>query len=476
MSGGTLNLRYNRIMGNGADAADRSDAFTNSSARVNAEHNWWGCSAGPSNSACDRVTSTGGSLTSTPWLRDRLTSSMGMTLVTNMGTDLTASFLTNSSGTDVPVEDLARLIGQSVTWGATSGVITIAQTSIQASGTATGEFYATGVGTSTIYARVDNDATSGASSNVLSLTIIKANTITAITSDLPDPSAPGGAVTVSATVTGMFGNAPTAPGGTVTVTDGVDSCTITLPAASCALTLDTIGERNLTATYGGDDNFNGSTSSIATHTVNQVATTTAITSDTPDPSVVGQVVTFSYTVSAVPPGAGTPTGDVTVSNGSQECTGTVAAGNCTITFSAPGTTNFTATYEGDTNYSGSTSSIAAHTVNQAATTTTITSDTPDPSVVGQVVTFSYTVSVVPPGAGTPTGNVTVSNGSQNCTGTVAAGSCTITFSAPDVTNFTASYEGIPTSMAALRLPRFTRFNHCLRWPRSALMQTPVMGS
>jgi CSLREA domain-containing protein len=242
-------------------------ATSPNSATVNAMNNWWGCSTGPSAAPCNRAVASGGPLTYTPWLRDRLTSSLGMTLATNMSTDLTASFLTNSNGTDVPVANLARLIGRSVTWGATLGVISLAQTTVQASGTATGKFRASGVGTSTIYAQVDNDATSGASSNVLSLTIIKADTTTAITSDTPDPSAPGGSVTVNVTVTGAFGNAPTAPGGTVEVSDGVDSCTITLPAASCALALDTPGDRTLTATYSGDANFNGSTSSGVAHTV-----------------------------------------------------------------------------------------------------------------------------------------------------------------------------------------------------------------
>jgi len=48
-------------------------------------------------------------------------------------------------------------------------------------------------------------------------------------------------------------------------------------------------------------------------------------------------------------------------------------------------------------------------------------DAPDPSSKGQQVTVMYSVAVVPPGNGTPTGNVTVSDGVDSCTGTVAAG-------------------------------------------------------
>ena len=54
---------------------------------------------------------------------------------------------------------------------------------------------------------------------------------------------------------------------------------------------------------------------------------------------------------------------------------------------------------------------------------------PDPSVVGQAVTVSFSVTVNAPAAARRPGNVTVSDGTQSCTGTVAAGECTITFTA-----------------------------------------------
>ena len=47
---------------------------------------------------------------------------------------------------------------------------------------------------------------------------------------------------------------------------------------------------------------------------------------------------------------------------------------------------------------------------RADTTTTISRDDPDPSVVGEPVTVRYSVAAAAPGAGTPTGNVTVSDG------------------------------------------------------------------
>ena len=166
--------------------------------------------------------------------------------------------------------------------------------------------------------------------------------------------------------------------------------------------------------------------------------------DTPDPSVVGEPVAVSYTVTANPPGAGTPTGNVTVNASTGEsCTNTVALGTCNITFTTVGTRNLTATYAGDTNFAGSgPSAPLSHTVNQAATTTMVTGDTPDPSVTGEPVAVSYTVTANPPGAGTPTGNVTVNASTgESCTNTVAIGSCSITFMTAGPRNLTATYAG-----------------------------------
>ncbi len=53
----------------------------------------------------------------------------------------------------------------------------------------------------------------------------------------------------------------------MTVSDGVDSCTGTVAAGTCTITLTTSGSRTLTATYAGDSNFNGSTSAGEPHSV-----------------------------------------------------------------------------------------------------------------------------------------------------------------------------------------------------------------
>ena len=91
-------------------------------------------------------------------------------------------------------------------------------------------------------------------------------------------------------------------------------------------------------------------------------TTTTITSNHPSPTKSGVAVTVHYTVTADAPGAGTPTGDVMVTDGVDSCTGTVAAGSCVLTLQTFGTRTLVASYEGDGNFLGSTSLGVQHTV------------------------------------------------------------------------------------------------------------------
>lgn len=94
-------------------------------------------------------------------------------------------------------------------------------------------------------------------------------------------------------------------------------------------------------------------------TVNRADTTTTITGHSPDPSVVGEVVTADFTVTST---GGAPAGNVTVSDGDVNCTATVATGNCLLTFTTAGTRTLTAAYVGDSNFNGSTSTGVSHTV------------------------------------------------------------------------------------------------------------------
>src|SRR4029079_16935169 len=136
---------------------------------------------------------------------------------------------------------------------------------------------------------------------------------------------------------------------------------------------------------------------------------TTITADTPDPSVTGQAYAVTANVTVNAPGTGTPTGTITVSDGTGgTCTITLPATSCNLTSTTAGAKTLTATYNGDANFNASPASGGVtHQVDKADTTTTITSDNPDPSVTGQSVVVNFTVVANAPGSGTPTGNVVV---------------------------------------------------------------------
>src|SRR5205823_9045793 len=117
-------------------------------------------------------------------------------------------------------------------------------------------------------------------------------------------------------------------------------------------------------------------------------------------------------------GSGTPTGTVILSEQKPAYDVSESLEFRRVLFRSPGTRTVTASYPGDGNYATSTSTGVGHTVNQAATATTITSVAPEPSTVGQATTVSFSVTS---SSGTPTGTVTVSDGTEGCSGTVAEG-------------------------------------------------------
>jgi hypothetical protein len=237
-------------------------------------------------------------------------------------------------------------------------------------------------------------ARSSGLSNALSdaFDILPGATTTDITGRNPTSSVTGQSVTVNYDVD------VTAPAsgnltGSVTVSDGLGaSCTggtTNAGTGSCAIVLPTAGARTLTATYGADPNFAGSTSAGVAHTVGKANTNVTITSDEPEPSAVGAGVVVEFTVS-VPGGGAAPTGDVTVtaSGGAEFCTAPVATGSCTITLQASGNRTLTASYPGDANYNEDDGS-EGHVV--SAPTTTSLASSVNPSVTGQQVTFTATV-------------------------------------------------------------------------------------
>jgi len=212
-----------------------------------------------------------------------------------------------------------------------------------------------------------------------------------------------------------------------------------------------VGTHTLTAVYGGDSNFNGSTSIPVVVVVTQVNPTITLTS-APNPSNFGQAVTFTATLA----GSDTvPSGTVTFKDGAQTLgTGTISSGTATFTTSSlsVGTHSITAVYGGDTNNASETSTVVDQVVQKAAVSIAITSSA-NPSTYGQSVTLSVTVTG--PGA-TPSGTITVMDGTTTVgtitldatgkgaisTSPLTAGSHSLTFTYGGDANFTEGSEAL----------------------------------
>jgi hypothetical protein len=89
----------------------------------------------------------------------------------------------------------------------------------------------------------------------------------------------------------------------------------------------------------------------------------------PEPSQLGQPYTVHYSVTS---SSGTPTGNVTVTDGFSSCIGTVAAGSCSLTSNTPGTKTITAAYAGDGHFAPRTAT-ATHLVTNGGALAHLTS-------------------------------------------------------------------------------------------------------
>lgn len=298
----------------------------------------------------------------------------------------------------------------------------------------------------------DNFNTSAASvaiNQVVDLTV----TSDALTA-MPNPGVQGTAETLTDTVTITQGAGT--PAGTVTFTSGTTVLgTANLTAAGTATINPVLAPGNYTivATYSGDTDDAGSQSAPLSLTVENSSTTTV--TSTPDPSLFGQAVTFTVQVTS---GAGgtIPTGTVTIfdtfSGVKNALTGALAldaTGAATFTTSilAVGAHSVTVSYSGDPSHVASTSTdngaLPWSQIVEEQTAVTLTSSV-NPSLVGQSVTFTATVTALNGGGILPDGTVTFMDGAATLfTGQLAGGVITYTTStlANGLHPITAVYSG-----------------------------------
>jgi hypothetical protein len=147
--------------------------------------------------------------------------------------------------------------------------------------------------------------------------------------------------------------------------------------------------------YGGDSNFIGATSTAFTQTVNKATSTTTLTLS-PNPAISGETATLTAQVT---PGA---TGNVQFRDGSTVLgTQTLVSGSASFSSSTfiAAFHSFTAIYAGDSNFTGSTSSVLNTTVEPEVS---LSVSDPNPTF-GEAETITATL---PAGA---TGTVTFSD-------------------------------------------------------------------
>jgi len=152
-----------------------------------------------------------------------------------------------------------------------------------------------------------------------------------------------------------------------------------------------VGSHSLTATYGGDSNFSGSSAPAVSLVVTQAATSVTLVSNA-NPSFYGQGVTYTATVGLSFNGS-TPSGAITFYDGATVLwSGFLSKGSAQVTVSSAtaGSHSITAQYGGTSNFMASTSPVLAQTVNQAPTTVIVSSNA-NPSSFGQSVTLYATV-------------------------------------------------------------------------------------
>jgi large repetitive protein len=228
---------------------------------------------------------------------------------------------------------------------------------------------------------------------------------------------------------------PSGSTGTVTFTSGgVTLCTATLPVITCATGPSlALGAYNVTATYSGDANDDGTTATGASFTVAKVD---ANMTESAAPASIPYGTADVLSVAGLTGGA---SGTVTfTTDGITLCVATLPALTCTTpTALEPAAYPVTATYSGDGDNGAAVATGATFTVVQAATTMGLTIS-PAQILPGGTVTASVTG--LPAGA---TGTVIFTIGTVVvCAATLPATSCSATIDLPPGSyDVLASYSG-----------------------------------
>lgn len=298
-----------------------------------------------------------------PVLVDTATSLSSNANPSSFGQGVTFTALVSAAtGTAVPQGSITFTEGT-----VTLGVVTVSPTGtaqLVLSGLSTGHHSV--VATYSGLTLGDGSGFNPSASSVFDQNVVAAATATTVSSSA-NPSGYLSTVSFTANVAVLAPGAGVA-GGVVQFFDGTTLLgQESLTNGVAVLTTSTLlpGTHNVTASYLGSSDFNGSLSALLGQLVNQAATTTSVVSSVADP-LLGDSVTFTATV-AGPLGT---TGVVGFFDGATLLGyGTLGGGVATLTTSAltAGSHNITAIYGGDAQSAGSTSAPLVQSVLTAST-------------------------------------------------------------------------------------------------------------
>jgi hypothetical protein len=389
----------------------------------------------------------------------------------------------------------AQDVSGSVTWSTNTGCGTTSVTTGNP-GTATCTTSSLGVGTDSITATYSGDSNhSGSTGTLPGGQVVNSGATTSISVTGVSPATEIYGQDQSITITAVLswtgsGVAPTAGdvaigGNGPSATYGTTSCgapsgnTITCTNTYTPTVADTVGSYTESATFAGDGNYSGSTSSQTNNfAITQASSSTSVSSGT-NPSTYGQPVTFTATISGeyglVKGRNGALLGRALIKNGakSQDVSGsvqwstntgcgttTVTTGNpgtatCTTTSLPGGTDTVTATYSGDSNHTGSTGTLSGgQVVNPTSQTITFTMNAPAKAVYGTSFTVAASASSGLPITYSSGGSC--SNMGATYTMTSGTGTCTVTASQPGNNDYQAA-SPVSESTAAERANQTVTF-------------------
>ena len=273
-----------------------------------------------------------------------------------------------------------------------------------------------------------------ASSDDLTLTIVKQISATVLTVDPAGTSAVGAPVSLTATVRDGADVSGPVPTGEVEFRSGSDVVATATIVAGVATADDVTlagGLHSLTAVYSGDTGFEGSTSAAVAHSVQSGTSVDLTVAST---ATYGELLELSAEVAAVGGGAPDATGVVQFVATSEAlgsshtiAFATLSGGVATTTMAAPipvGEYEVVAIFNGDSHHAGAVSDPSALTVSPAATETALVGPAGASTVSGEPAPFTATVTAADTPA-PPDGSVTFSvDGDDVATVPVVGGEAT----------------------------------------------------